>query len=360
MIKKFLLILVITGSTISAFSQTEPSDSTTTKKEKKDKKVDLTVMPFVSYNRNLHFMFGVMPMAMYKINANDSISPKSLSGLSPIITTNGSKFIGFFNKLYFAEDTWRIFFFGGTGDLSSQFFMEEPGSPGQFYEYLTNSTVISVGFKRKLFNHWYGGLSYMYANHHTTYEDDVQPESNTITNGLSLDFLWDTRDAVYYPTVGKFVKFKWSTFPDFMKNEVDANKIKTEYNQYFPMREGKDVLAARFSGVFGVGNIVFEQQVTVGGKDIRGYSQGKYRGDGIIAFQGEYRYNFENRMGLVGFAGLATIYGSDTEDFNWGLYPGIGAGYRYQAFKANKFNIGLDAAVGKGDWGVYFRIGEAF
>ncbi|MFD2601999.1 hypothetical protein [Flavobacterium suzhouense] len=42
------------------------------------------------------------------------------------------------------------------------------------------------------------------------------------------------------------------------------------------------------------------------------------------------------------------------------MYPGIGAGYRYRVFKGMKFNVGLDGAVGKDDWGVYFRIGEAF
>ncbi|MCI9846044.1 hypothetical protein [Flavobacterium pectinovorum] len=34
--------------------------------------------------------------------------------------------------------------------------------------------------------------------------------------------------------------------------------------------------------------------------------------------------------------------------------------YRYKALKTEKFNVGLDAAVGKGDWGIYFHIGEAF
>ena len=143
-------------------------------------------------------------------------------------------------------------------------------------------------------------------------------------------------------------------------NDLVANKIKPEYNQYFPTRAGKDVIAARFSGSFGLGEIPFEQQVTIGGKDIRGYSEGKYRGDGLVALQGEYRYNFNPRMGLVGFAGLATIYGSETTDFDWRIYPAGGVGYRYRAFKEVKFNIGLDAALGKDDWGIYFRIGEAF
>lgn len=117
---------------------------------------------------------------------------------------------------------------------------------------------------------------------------------------------------------------------------------------------------ARFSGKFGLGDIAFEQQVTIGGEDIRGYSEGKYRGEGLMAIQSEYRYNFNSKMGLVAFAGVATIYGSDTADFNWNLYPVLVLGYRYRAFKNEKFNIGLDGAVGKGDWGIYFRIGEAF
>ncbi|MCY1721596.1 hypothetical protein OU798_14665 [Prolixibacteraceae bacterium Z1-6] len=141
---------------------------------------------------------------------------------------------------------------------------------------------------------------------------------------------------------------------------MKANKIMTEYNRYFPVRGNTDVIAARLSGKFGLGDIAFEQQVTVGNKDIRGYAEGKYRGDGLMALQGEYRYNFNERMGLVGFAGIATIYGSENENFNGMILPGAGIGYRYRAFKTVKFNIGLDAAVGKDDWGIYFRIGEAF
>lgn len=126
------------------------------------------------------------------------------------------------------------------------------------------------------------------------------------------------------------------------------------------MRAGKDVLALRFAGKFGLGSIAFEQQVTLGGRDIRGYSEGKYRGDGLVAAQGEYRYNFKNKLGMVGFFGLGTIYGSDTESFDWKTYSGGGVGIQYRAFKTVKFNIGLDAAMGKDDWGLYFRIGEAF
>ena len=85
-----------------------------------------------------------------------------------------------------------------------------------------------------------------------------------------------------------------------------------------------------------------------------------YRGDQILAIQGEYRWNFSDKMSAVGFAGLATIYGSVNEDFDGVPLPGVGVGYRYTIIPKNNMNAGIDIAKGKDDWGFYFRIGEAF
>ncbi|QLE02404.1 BamA/TamA family outer membrane protein [Galbibacter sp. BG1] len=357
--QKYILIASFLLFTQFLQSQTVQKDSVDTKSVE-DKRFDLTIMPFLSYNRNLEFMFGAIPMAMYRLQKNDTISPKSISGLSAVYTTNSSYFISVFNRFFFNEDRWRAKMFFITGDYNSQFFMQDEEVTPGFYDYGTKATVFSIGFQRRIIEDLYGGLTYTYAHYDTVYEDDVQPPSIVETNAIELNTLYDSRDNVYYPKKGEKVSLRYIAFPEWFGNEFTANKILTEYNKYIGMKNGRDVLAARFSGKFGLGDIAFQQQVTIGGKDIRGYSQGEFRGDGLMALQGEYRYNFAKKMGLVGFAGLATIYGSDTEDFNWGLYPGAGVGYRYQAFKKVKFNIGIDAAVGKDDWGVYFRIGEAF
>ncbi len=107
----------------AAFAQKNenPSQGSTAKV----KKMDFSVMPFMSYNRNLKFMIGAIPMAMYRPNPADTISPKSLSGLATVYTTNNSYFISFFNKIYLAKDRWRLVAFGMTGDQNSQFFMDD-------------------------------------------------------------------------------------------------------------------------------------------------------------------------------------------------------------------------------------------
>ncbi|MDX8340495.1 BamA/TamA family outer membrane protein [Draconibacterium sp. IB214405] len=357
--RKYLILAFVLLSAFSSYAQSVANDSISAKQEKEEKNFNFNLMPYMSYNRNLDFMYGILPLAMYRLNPNDTISPKSLSGLTGVFTTNGSKFIGFFNRWHLAEDKWRIQFYGATGNHISQFYYDYDVSPG-FYDYKTKTTMVSIGVQRRILSELYFGLNYTFAHHFTEYEDEVQPDATTETHSLQYILLYDSRDEVYYPFSGKQIRLKWNSFPQWMGNDIEANKIITEYNTYFPARDNKDVIAARFSGTFGIGDIAFEQQVVIGGNDIRGYSEAKYRGDGLMAVQGEYRYNFANRMGLVGFAGLATIYGSPTEDFDWDLYPGFGVGYRYQAFKKAKFNIGLDAALGKDDWGVYFRIGEAF
>lgn len=348
-------ILLMSVLSVTMMAQEAPADST----QAEAKTTKFTVMPFLSYNRNLKFMFGVIPMAMYKLNKKDMVSPRSLSGVALVYTTNDSYFISVFNRFFLAEDKWRITMYAVTGDNNSQFFADD-GAGGDFYDYTTETAIVSAGFQRKVVDHVYLGLTYTYSNYYTEYEGNIQDPSTTITNGLEFTSLYDTRDAIYYPTTGIQAKLRWLTFQEWFGNDVEANKIKAIYNQYFSLRDSKDVVAGRFSGVFGLGDIAFEQQVTISGKDIRGYTQGKYRGDGQMAVQGEYRFNFHKRMGLVAFAGLSTIYGSGTESFDWKLYPGVGAGYRFKAFEEENFNIGLDAAVGKGDWGIYFRIGEAF
>lgn len=357
MMKKIFIVILFFCYVLTR-AQAKPADSIQTINPN-IKNSDFNIMPFLSYNRTLDFMFGAIPMMMYKLDKNDTISPRSLSGVSAIYTTNKSYFISSFNKWYFHEDKWRIQAFLMLGNKNAQFYVDDVDLP-DFYDYGTKMTIVNVSLQRKITKGLFGGVGYAYAHYDTNYQDDIQPSSVTHTNGLQLISLYDTRDAVYYPTKGDKIQLRWLTYPTWFGNDVSANKILSEFNKYFPMRKGADVLAARFAGKFGLGNIAFEQQVTIGGQDIRGYSEGKYRGDGLIDLQGEYRYNFSKKMGVVGFAGIATIYGSDTESFNWKIYPGAGVGYRYKAFKTEKFNVGLDAAVGKGDWGIYFRIGEAF
>ena len=86
----------------------------------------------------------------------------------------------------------------------------------------------------------------------------------------------------------------------------------------------------------------------------------KYRGEQILALQSEYRWNFYNKWSAVGFVGVASVFSAPNEEHNGKLLPGVGTGFRFNVFPERHMNVDLDVAVGADDWGVYFRIGEAF
>lgn len=87
---------------------------------------------------------------------------------------------------------------------------------------------------------------------------------------------------------------------------------------------------------------------------LRGYTQGAFRGNHLLALQGEYRWNFHRRWGAVGFAGLATVFEAINAPDNGRILPGIGTGIRFRAFPDNNFSVGLDIASRQGRLGHLF------
>ena len=348
----FLLVLFFS---LNSFGQVPPSSVGDTSTIAPSKFVPA---PYINYSRSIGFAGGVVPMYMWNINKKDTISPQSLVGGLGIYSTNKTYFVMGFAKLYLNEDKWRIMTGGGNGNINFQVFVSN--IINNYIDYSTDAWFFKTILERKITDNLYGGIVYMYTSFGTVFDilSDREISSQFHSPGLILEF--DNRDNVYYPYGGNLISMEWNSYPTWLSNDQSSNILTVSANKYWAMRSKKDVFAARIYGQFGLGEIGFNQEIVAMGTDLRGYTQGKYRGEGLFDFQGEYRYNISEKFGLVGFGGLATIYGSDNEDFNGLLLPSIGTGIRFNVFPSNHMNIGLDVAAGRDDWGVYFRIGEAF
>jgi outer membrane protein assembly factor BamA len=314
-------------------------------------------LPYINYSRSLEFSFGLLPMAMFNPVPDDTLSPSSLAGLLGMYTTNKSWMAMGFSRLFFDRGNWRISMAGGSGSINFQFFADEPVNG--FIPYNASMDFVYILVQRRIIGQLYGGMHYFYMFDNTGTE--LLPVSFTNRHsGLGVKFLLDSRSNVYYPREGFLANAGVTSFPEALGNAYPASKVSLDCNGYMSVADGRDVLAARVSLGFGIGDLSFNQQFIVGGTDIRGYSQGAFRGNGRIAAQAEYRFNFDARWGVVGFAGAATILDALNEGDSGILLPGVGGGLRFTAFTDNHMNVGLDAAMGKDDWGLYFRIGEAF
>lgn len=312
-------------------------------------------IPYINYDRSIGFTIGAVPMVMFNPVKADTLSPSSTAGLFGMYSSNDSWFFMGFGSLFFDEDNWRISPYLGTGTINFQFYLNSPVS--SWIPYRTKVDFGGLDVKRRVLGKLYAGIGYNYLHFDTSTE--VFQENQTL-HGLGFTLSLDKRGNYYYPTDGFYTDIEYDTYPTWFGNEVPSDKIQISYNHFFAFRNSYDVLGVRFFSGLGIGDLNFNQQFIVGGTDIRGYSQGAFRGNYIFAIQGEYRYNFQPRMGAVGFFGLATLFEALNEEDNGKILPGIGTGFRYTFSKETQFNAGFDIAAGLDDWGIYFRLGEAF
>lgn len=343
----FFWILLFICNTV--FSQ-ENNDSIPVKKHK----VNLTGIPMVSYNKSYGFIGGVRGMGFFNVNEKDTISPASLAGIALGYTENKSWFGSAFSQLYFNEDTWRITAAVGLGKINFQYFDASGSDEGNFVDYSNVTDFYYLKGMRKIIPHFYAGALLKIQRSEVVFES--APDSTTVThaNGFGVSVLYDSRNNIYSPTKGWKSEITFVSNAKWMGSDELFNSIRAYANYYLNLNEIM-VLASRVSMFSGLGNVPFTGQHSVGGKDIRGYTEGKYRGEQVYALQSEYRWNFYKRWGAVGFMGLAF-----TEKPYSGVLPGGGLGLRFRAIPSRSINIGLDYAIGKGDNGIYFRINEAF
>jgi len=361
---KYILFFLTFIFSLNVSGQQKPAG----KKNKKDKKVNFAYMPVIMYNRSFGGQFGAMANAYFDTDSKDTISPASSIAFMGNVFTNKTFFTGLFSRFYFREDGWRLKAGTGYGDIRFQTFYELPpdvpavwtqNENGEFIDYKTRMFFVFVEGTRKVVNNFYLGLRSVYSSTYTEFDADIPDEDlNLFGFGAAGEF--DSRDNVFYPKHGMNSRIRTLSFLEALGSTTTYHRINVDYNKYFNLGE-KAVILGRFYGMISVGDSVpFSGKNVVGRDDLRGYTDGKHRANMVYDIQTEYRWNFYKKWGMVAFTGIALA----TDDFKGTNYSGIlpmaGAGFRFKAIPKRRINIGVDAAIGKDDWGVYFRIGETF
>jgi outer membrane protein assembly factor BamA len=351
-----ILGFILTG--LTGFSQ----DSFQIKQQKNGilQRTNFTPIPIVSYNRSFGITLGGMLNAFTDLKSNDTISPPSMTVLGLGYTQNKSYFGVLYQRLFLKEDTWRVIWKLGLGRKNFQFFLEEEdaGGNGDFVNFQTYAQFVNVSASYNVFSRFYAGLSYGYRKTVTEFADGVRPDEVVHLSGFGIPITFDSRDYVYNPSYGWLLNIAYNAFPTWLGSDVTFSSLSGFANNYKSLNS-KAVLATRLYVYSGLGDVPFVGQKVVGGKDLRGYTQGEFRSDALTAIQSEFRYTFNKRWGAVGFGGFAYTFPYDGVPSS-GILPSIGAGLRYMAIPKRKMNAGVDLAFGKNDWGIYFRVGEVF
>jgi outer membrane protein assembly factor BamA len=350
----YLLVVPLILSIVSQNAQAQEEENWM--KEKKEKrKFDLAGIPIVSYNTSYGAIIGANTMLFFDANPRDTISHASVIGLGGGFSQNRSLFAAGFTQLYLQENKWRLSAAGGVGNINFQYF-ESPVDigDGDFVDYSAVNTFGVIKALRRVKGNLYAGavLKLQYTN--TSFETRPPREEIVNANGIGFTTTYDSRNHIYNPRGGVFATLTLLNNASWLGSDSAFYSVRFVFNTYLPLSQ-KSVLAARLTYFGGFGDVPFSGQQSIGGKDIRGYTDGKHRGNAEATAQAEYRWNFYRRWGMVAFFGVAI-----TEKPYSGLLPGGGAGLRFKLLEARNVNIGIEGALGEHDHGVYFRIGETF
>jgi len=347
----------------------EPSDST------HHRHSTLIAMPLINNNPVMKTGFGGIGMYMFS-NPDDEVSPPSTAMFYGLYSTNKSYMALLPVGLFFKEDTWRLSAAVGTMRINNDFTYETENDNLRLV-YSELRTFYFIAANRRFAPNLYAGM--LYTGSQARYRfDQGSAEENEFTKALfeqlgigdnfisSLGFAlsYDSRDYIYYPSAGWSLSIRPMVFATWLGGNNNYTSI--SYDVRFYQRIAEDqIIAARFAGGHSVGDVPFDGYQSYGMRGtLRGYQTGKYRGKHMMGIQVEYRRPLYKRFGLVGFAGVGSIWGQGDQEndlFEKDLLPSAGMGLRFQLSQERKINLRMDYAWGvNGNEGFYLGIMEAF
>lgn len=219
----------------------------------------------------------------------------------------------------------------------------------------------------KITPHIYAGIDYYF-------EDDVISNLNpqgqlingeitgskgSVNSGLGICAYYDTRDSVYFPRRGWYIKATSYFNNTDLGSTYNYNKITADISWYKQVA-APIVFAFNEHSVFTSGTVPFDQMALVGGPyDMRGYYLGYYRDYDFSMLQAEARIHLFWRLGFDAFASFGYMG-------NAGLFPqppgaifAEGVGLRYNYDKRQHVNVRLDIGHGQ-TTEIYLEVLEAF
>jgi hypothetical protein len=117
-------------------------------------------------------------------------------------------------------------------------------------------------------------------------------------------------------------------------------------------------LATLVHGRFTYGNTPWGLMSYLGGDNMRGYYEGRYRDKSEFDVCVELRQHIWHRNSAVVWGGFGSIFDKFSNITLSHLLPNYGIGYRWE-FK-HRVNVRLDLGFGRHQTGFIFNINEAF
>lgn len=203
----------------------------------------------------------------------------------------------------------------------------------------------------------------------TGYPYGTAQHGSSISSGVSLNLIYDTRANSINAWGGNFANLQFRVNPTFLGSTDSWQSLYLEVRRYHRLTDNpnqQNMIAVRnfFWTAFN-SKVPYLDLPTLSwdpyNSSGRGLPLSRYRGKSLYYLEAEYRRDI-TRNGLLGFvlfANATSVSGPKADLFgNWNL--GTGAGARIKFNKNSGTNIAIDYGISKGHRGFRLGLGEMF
>jgi hypothetical protein len=209
------------------------------------------------------------------------------------------------------------------------------------------------------------------TNHYNySISNGFNPNQYTLS-GLSLNFIYDSRDNQINPYKGMYFNFQNRYSPEFLGSAKNSNITHIEWRGYKSLskKHARHLLAGWvYSDYVNAGKAPYLALPASGydrrNASARGYVQGRFRGENLYYGEVEYRFPISQCSGVLGgvlFANAITTsdQANNVHTFDY-VKAGYGFGIRIMADKLSRTNVTIDWGFGEHSSGIYFGATEVF
>ncbi len=355
----------------SVFAQINPEKDSIIHKGKKR---ELFAFPALIYSPETTLAFGGAGNYYFKLGHDSTVRTSYIQALG-LYTLRKQTVIGMESVIFFHNERYLLktkasfsYFpdrFWGLGNNSCNDF--ERYTIGQFYVYpqLLRKTYKNLFLGAALevqnvFSFDYGkGLAPGDSSRFD--KQKVNGRKGSFIAGLGFVALWDGRDNAFSPSKGFYFSYSINDFTAALGSRYNFTAHAVDIRKYFTVSKSQ-VLAFQFVVNMNNGTVPVRSMANIGNNSImRGYYEGRFTDNNLIALQVEDRIHLINRWGMVIFAAAGRVGNQVKDVFVFdGFKPSLGTGIRYAIDKKEKLNFRFDVGFGQRSNGFYFYITEAF
>ena len=358
------LVLIFILST-NLFSQT---DSTSVDSSQVNK-LEWFAYPYAFYTPETNFAVGVGGIMYFRLSKLETSNPSKIL-LSGYYTINNQYSINLIPELYFNDDmdfTSLELEYAKIIDKYYGMGSNSPEIPNP--DYTLKQTRIILKYRRNMFDPLKIGLVYSFSNVNIVDKQenpyllytDVYGSEGGISSGIGIDFSYDTRNNLFFPSEGGLYEFSSIYFLDILGSDFEYNKYTLDLRKYQSFSNFKGILAVQAFAELETFAPPFYELSKLGGSSImRGYFEGRYRDNNYLALQIEYRRHIIGRFGAALFFAVGDV-AAEFDNFKLTqMKYSYGFGARYILDKEELLTVRADFGFGLNTSGVYFSIEEAF